>query len=447
MAIAADQNDNIPIEDKTFLGMKIADNPLQKFNEIIDPRAFPYYGQKIAQGASRIPEYAVRTVPALGQAAYDIATKRPEGKLDRFMEAITPSVTNKAQEAIGLTKLIEDTEKNRTESQKQYGEGLQFIAEIPGPATPLGFLYKTPKFIRQIRGLTGSTAAAKELETKIKDKLDTVDQGRRDTLLAIGATSAVGLIKALGLDKLISVGSKAAQKTAPIVTPGGTPKYFFDFVSLIRKSGDDITDKAATLERQKVYDYNGYTMTEDMTTGEIRINKQSEGMASGTDDFGETQIYDTIDSQEEILYKPGETIQGKDGKAVKTLDEYEEATGRPVNPDGDMDSEVGLNSIDEILELLSKDGKKYNLKELEEMGLNPSGLGQSGLKKILKDPTEINSLKGEDMFKDTINRIKYRSEKAGGGIMKLAGDNSGPPPTSGPNSQGLALILKRAKQY
>jgi len=188
-------------------------------------------------------------------------------------------------------------------------------------------------------------------------------------------------------------------------------------------------------------------MTEDMTTGEIRINKQSEGMASGTDDFGETQIYDTIDSQEEILYKPGETIQGKDGKAVKTLDEYEEATGRPVNPDGDMDSEVGLNSIDEILELLSKDGKKYNLKELEEMGLNPSGLGQSGLKKILKDPTEINSLKGEDMFKDTINRIKYRSEKAGGGIMKLAGDNSGPPPTSGPNSQGLALILKRAKQY
>jgi hypothetical protein len=51
------------------------------------------------------------------------------------------------------------------------------------------------------------------------------------------------------------------------------------------------------------------------------------------------------------------------------------------------------------------------------------------------------------MFKDTINRIKYRSKKAGGGIMKLAGDGSGPPPTSGPNSQGLALILKRAKQY
>ena len=65
MAIAADQNDNIPIEDKTFLGMKIADNPLQKFNEIIDPRAYPYYGQKIAQGGSRIPEYMFRTLPAL----------------------------------------------------------------------------------------------------------------------------------------------------------------------------------------------------------------------------------------------------------------------------------------------------------------------------------------------------------------------------------------------
>ena len=66
---AARDNDNIPIGDKTFLGMKLADNPLQKFNEMIDPRAYPYYGQKIVEGAANIPEYAVRTLPALGQAA------------------------------------------------------------------------------------------------------------------------------------------------------------------------------------------------------------------------------------------------------------------------------------------------------------------------------------------------------------------------------------------
>jgi len=31
--------------------------------------------------------------------------------------------------------------------------------------------------------------------------------------------------------------------------------------------------------------------------------------------------------------------------------------------------------------------------------------------------------------------------------MKLAGDDSGPPPTSGPDSEGLALILKRGRKY
>ena len=433
MAIAADQNDNIPIEDKTFLGMKLADNPLQRFNEMIDPRAYPYYAQQIASGAANIPEYAARTLPALGQTLGDLIKGRKTGKMDRFVEAISPTVTEglkkKYGDYIGIgPESDKAAEKNRTEAQQQMGGQLKFLSELPGPATPL-FLLKTPKFIRQLRGLAGSTQAAKKLETKIKDKLDTVDQGRRDTLLAIGATSAVGLIKALGLDKLISVGSKVAQKTAPIVTQGGTPKYFFDFVSLIKKSGDDISEKASTLERQKVYDYNGYTLYEDTVSGEIRINKTNEGMATGTDKFGEVQQYDTITGQEEIIYSSRETIQGKDGKAVKTLDEYEEATAKPDSY-GDMDSDSGLDSLEEILDLLSKDGKTYSKTQLEEMGIIPEALGNY--------PTGAGSVRLEDLVK---------SEKAGGGIMKLAGDDSGPPPTSGPDSEGLALILKRAKQY
>ena len=33
---------------------------------------------------------------------------------------------------------------------------------------------------------------------------------------------------------------------------------------------------------------------------------------------------------------------------------------------------------------------------------------------------------------------------AGGGIAKMAGDRSGPPPQSGPNSQGLQGLFNRA---
>ena len=36
---------------------------------------------------------------------------------------------------------------------------------------------------------------------------------------------------------------------------------------------------------------------------------------------------------------------------------------------------------------------------------------------------------------------------AGGGIMKMAGKSSGPPPESGPTSQGLDFLMKRGRQY
>ena len=37
-------------------------------------------------------------------------------------------------------------------------------------------------------------------------------------------------------------------------------------------------------------------------------------------------------------------------------------------------------------------------------------------------------------------------QAAGGGIAKLAGVDSGPPPASGPNSQGLQGLMKRVKR-
>jgi len=39
-----------------------------------------------------------------------------------------------------------------------------------------------------------------------------------------------------------------------------------------------------------------------------------------------------------------------------------------------------------------------------------------------------------------------RSQRAGGGIAKLAGIDDGPPPEKGPNSQGLQGLLNRAKK-
>ena len=67
------------------------------------------------------------------------------------------------------------------------------------------------------------------------------------------------------------------------------------------------------------------------------------------------------------------------------------------------------------MELLAKDGKSYTTKELEEMGIDTVALGT------------------------------YKPKKAGGGIVKLAGADSGPPPKSGPTPHGLPYVAKNVR--
>ena len=65
--------------------------------------------------------------------------------------------------------------------------------------------------------------------------------------------------------------------------------------------------------------------------------------------------------------------------------------------------------------------------------------------------------KGQIEFYDNIIKSNFRTKtgpffdyqkrknKAGGGLLKQAGDRSGAPPESGPNSQGLQGLLNRGK--
>ena len=403
------QNNTTSVNEKIF-GTEDDRTMMQRFNTMfLDPTSYPYYASKIVEGATRIPEYAVRTVPALGIAGYDLATQRPEGKMDRFMKAISPSVTDAAQKRIGLTSLIEEQEKRRTAPQQFTGGVLELAGELPGPITPIGFLLKTPKYIKELRNLAGGAQAAKELEKRIEERI-VVDQGRRDFNKVLAVGGVMGLLKSLGLDKLIGAGAKVAQKAAPeLITTGGTPKYFFDFVDLIKRKGEDISEGASTVARERVYDYNGYTLYEKLDTGDIRITKNTEGEAGFYVGDGEFENVPSVVKREEVTYTPKETIM-EDGKPVEVKDTYDEATVKSDAVSGGEGFETGLESIDEILELLKKDGTEYTAKELEEMGL-----------------------------------FSGKTKKAGGGIVKQAGVSSGPPPKSGPTPHGLPSKGKNAK--
>jgi hypothetical protein len=144
---------------------------------------------------------------------------------------------------------------------------------------------------------------------------------------------------------LFGIGGKEATKKAITETvkqsagSGYPPPYFFKLVEKIKFMGDDVTQKAATQEREVVKRYKDYEMSEDLGTGDIVIKKRNEG-----------SFYDQdgIISDEYIVYKPGQADELTKGK--KPPPEYDEYTVRP-DADGKLrDSEDGLDSIDEILE-------------------------------------------------------------------------------------------------
>ena len=116
-------------------------------------------------------------------------------------------------------------------------------------------------------------------------------------------------------------------------TTSGVPAYFPKLVEKIKLLGDDVTKQAATKERQKVTQYKGYQLTEEIDTGkkEIKI---------GDAEYG---------SEEYMIYEPPGTIIGKNKKPVEVPAQYDEVTVKP-DMDGKMkDVEDGLDSYDEVI--------------------------------------------------------------------------------------------------
>ena len=74
----------------------------------------------------------------------------------------------------------------------------------------------------------------------------------------------------------------------------------------------------------------------------------------------------------------------------------------------------------------------------EKIGLDSEEIGRSQIE-FYDDILKSN-------FKTKTGPFFDRRKKAGGGLLKQAGVESGPPPESGPNSQGLQGLLNRGKK-
>jgi hypothetical protein len=186
-------------------------------------------------------------------------------------------------------------------------------------------------------------------------------------LASIGGLTAAAKSGILGLGE--GTAKKAVTETVKQSAGNYPPPYFFKLVEKIKFMGDDITEKAATKDREIVKRYKDFEMTEDVATGDIVIKKRNEG-----------SFYDQdgIVSDEYIVYKPGmadETTKGR-----KPPPEYDEYTVRPDAEGKLRDSEDGLDSIDEILEEVG-DTTAMTLKKADggRIGFSAGNLAKLGI--------------------------------------------------------------------
>ncbi len=150
-----------------------------------------------------------------------------------------------------------------------------------------------------------------------------------------------GFLKAAaGIASLPLVGKMASSVKSPMVREGianvanvvsDAPVYFWKLVDKIRNLGKDVTETASTLDTQKVKQYKDYELTEDLTTGQIEI--QRTGRQSDDAYVNEQASEDVF-----MTYRPSEKIlldeANPAGGVQKTMPEYEEFTAYVSNNRG-----------------------------------------------------------------------------------------------------------------
>ena len=191
------------------------------------------------------------------------------------------------------------------------------------------------------------------------------DAARRKFLRLAGA--GVGGLAALKAG-LINLAKDAGPKVEMVKeTVSQTPQYFFDLVSKIKMFGKEGTPIS---ERMNVTNYKNFELTEDITTGDMRITKQ----AGDPDGPG---------YKEEVMeYNKG----GNPMEEGITTESYEEATLFP-DMDGKMkDIEDGIesDSIKEIMEELTDsplDDLKKIVDDFKPMG--PTKKASGGIARLL----------------------------------------------------------------
>jgi hypothetical protein len=218
--------------------------------------------------------------------------------------------------------------------------------------------------------------------------------GKRAFLKLIGGVGAgIAGIKTglLGFGKK-EVAKSVIAPAAQAANEAAIPPYFFKLVNKIKSLGDDVTEKAATLDRQKVTKYKDFELTEDVSTGQIEIQRMKVTDPESASYYGQA-----LTEESYMSYKPGETIIGKGNKPIKTQPEYQEGTAH-IRSDG-----MNAGEIVDDMPGVSDDLIEEAMEETIKIGKADGGrIGYKLGKKVIKEgiPSlikKVNKLFGKEV--------------------------------------------------
>ena len=162
--------------------------------------------------------------------------------------------------------------------------------------------------------------------------------GRRKFMKIMGGLAALPIIgKFFKAGKVAAPAAQAVKETVQ-----QAPNYFFELADKIRRLGTE--SKVTPQERVREINYKGkdgseYTLTEDLTTGDMQITKDKTGMAYSDEVGG----YDVIEDRTVMEYKSGKGM-ADETTGAKVADEYDEYKVE-FDPDG---TPADATNVDEI---------------------------------------------------------------------------------------------------
>jgi hypothetical protein len=174
--------------------------------------------------------------------------------------------------------------------------------------------------------------------------------GKRAFLKAMfGAGAGIAGLKS----GLFGIGGKEATKKAITETvkqsagSGTPPPYFFKLIDKIKTMGDDVTQKAATQEREVVTRYKDFELTENIATGEKTIQRKK----PSDFEYYDEQLYEDV----YMNYKPGKGQA--DEAAPKVADEYTEDTSY-LRTSGPQKGDI-YDTVDGVPDDVIKEGTMF----------------------------------------------------------------------------------------